>query len=205
MRRRKCKITFVAHGATVHSEENIFSDKEKYPPLSELGEYEISKVCEYLQNRGVKSNKIYSSPAMRCSQSAELISHVFKTKFVTLPDLYERKCGEWNGLSLDSIFIKHPELKETPLDVVQFTPNGGEPLKDFNKRVNTIISKIVEEQIGNRIIIVTYPDVIQAAVANALELDEKNEAKVLIKTGSLTQISYFSNWASVIYSGYIPL
>lgn len=205
MRRRKCKITFVAHGATVHSEENIFSDKEKFPPLSELGEYEIRKVCEYLQNRGVKSNKIYSSPALRCTQSAEHISKIFKTKFVPLTDLYAKKCGDWNGLSLDSIFIKHPELKQEPFNVLQFTPNGGENLLDFNQRVNSVISKIVEEQIGNRIIIVTYPEVIQAAVANALDIDESNQAKILIKTGSLTQISYFSNWASVIYSGYIPL
>ena len=205
MRRRKCKITFVAHGATVHSEENIFSDKEKYPPLSDLGEYEIGKVCEYLQNRGVKSNKIYASPALRCTKTAELVSKVFKTKFVILPELYDRKCGDWNGLSLESIFIKHPELKEKPYEVVQFTPPEGENLTEFNKRVGDVISKIVEEQIGNRIIIVTYPSVIQAAVANALELEEKNEAKIMIKTGSLTQISYFSNWASVIYSGYIPL
>ena len=204
MRRRKCKITFVAHGATVHSEENIFSDKEKYPPLSELGEYEVGKVCEYLQNRGVRSNRVYSSPAVKCTQTAEKVSKVFKTKFVSLPELYERKCGDWNGLSLDSVFLKHPELKATPYDVT-FTPTGGEALTVFNKRVNDVIAKIVEEQIGNRIIIVTYPCVIQAALANALDIDEKNQAKIAIKTGSLTQISYFSNWASVIYSGYIPL
>lgn len=205
MRRRKCKITFVAHGATVHSEENIFSDKEKYPPLSELGEYEIGKVCEYLQNRGVRSNRIYSSPAIRCTQTAEMVSKVFKTKFVTLPELYCRKCGDWNGLSLDSVLIKHPELKDKPYCVDLQTPNNGESLSDFNKRVKTIISQIVEDQIGNRIIIVTHPSVIQAAVANALDLKEKNQAKVTIKTGSLTQISYFTDWASVIYSGYIPL
>ena len=205
MRRRKCKITFVAHGATVHSEESIYSDKEQYPPLSELGESEINKVCEYLQNRGLRSNKIYSSPALRCTQTAEMVSKVFKTKFETLPELYERKCGDWNGLSLDSIFIKYPELKEKPYDVLKFTPNGGEELKVFNQRVKEAIDKIVEAQIGNRIIIVTYPSVILAALANALELTEENQAKVLIKTGSLTQISYFSNWASVIYSGYVPL
>ena len=205
MRRIKCKITFVAHGATVHSEEFIYSDKEQYPPLSELGETEIKKVCEYLQNRGLKANKIYSSPALRCTQSAEMVTKVFRTKFEPLPELYERKCGDWNGLSIDSVIIKYPELKEKPFDLLQFTPNGGEELHSFNKRVGAIIDKIVEAQIGNRIIIVTYPSVIQAAVANALELTKGNQAKVLIKTGSLTQISYFSNWASVIYSGYVPL
>ena len=35
---RKCKITFIAHGATVHSVEGILSDSEKYPKLNDLGE-----------------------------------------------------------------------------------------------------------------------------------------------------------------------
>ena len=34
---RKCKITFISHGATIYSEEGRFSDAGNYPPLSELG------------------------------------------------------------------------------------------------------------------------------------------------------------------------
>ena len=42
MFKRKCKITFIAHGATVHSMDGIICDTEKYPKLNEFGE-EITK------------------------------------------------------------------------------------------------------------------------------------------------------------------
>ena len=67
------------------------------------------------------------------------------------------------------------------------------------------IDKLIKENKGNRIIIVTTPGVVQSAIANALSLTPDNQHKMLIKTGSLTQISYFEGWSSVIYSDYTPL
>ena len=43
---RKCKITFVCHGATIYSEEGRFSDAPNYPPLSEEGVDEIENVVK---------------------------------------------------------------------------------------------------------------------------------------------------------------
>ena len=57
---RKCKITFIAHGETIYSQEGRISDSEKYPPLTEYGQEEVEKVCEYLKKRGVKNDKIYT-------------------------------------------------------------------------------------------------------------------------------------------------
>jgi hypothetical protein len=47
--------------------------------------------------------------------------------------------------------------------------------------------------------------VVQAAIAKTLGIKPENQRKTLIKTGSLTQISYFEGWSSLIYSGYLPL
>ena len=82
---------------------------------------------------------------------------------------------------------------------------GSESLEDFNKRVVAEVRQLVEENHNSRLIVVTYPNVIQAVVAQALSITPENQYKVLIKTGSLTQISFFDDWASLIYSGYIPL
>ena len=73
---RKCKITFICHGATIYSEENRFSDKDNYPPLNENGVEEVEKICEYLRQRGVKNDKIYTSTAARCVQTAKYVSKV---------------------------------------------------------------------------------------------------------------------------------
>ena len=74
---RKCKITFICHGSTIFSEEGRFSDMENHPPLNENGVEEIEKMCEYLKKRQVKNDKIYSSSASRCIQSAKYIKKIF--------------------------------------------------------------------------------------------------------------------------------
>lgn len=199
MFKRKCKITFITHGATVHSIDGIISDNEKYPKLNDLGENEIEKVCEYLENRGVHYDKIYSSNAARCTQSAQIIAKLFKKKITTI-DLPARKYGEWEGQSIMDIYKKYGE------NAITEVPKNGESLKVFNKRVNSVIEKLVEENRGNRIIVVTTTDVVRAAVSNTLDLNPESQFKLLIKTGSLTQISYFENdWSSVIYSDYVPV
>lgn len=199
MFKRKCKITFITHGATVHSMDGIISDSEKFPKINDIGEEEIEKVCEYLTKRGVHYDKIYTSSSTRCTQSAQIVAKLFKKRITTI-DLPSRKLGEWSGQSVSDIYDEYGAQS------ISMTPKGGESLKKFNGRVAKVIENLVEENKGNRIIVVTTPDVVQAAIALTLNLTPENQFKTLIKTGSLTQISYFvDDWSSVIYSDYIPL
>jgi len=198
MFKRRCKITFIAHGATVHSMDGIINDTLKYPKLNEFGEEEIEKVCEYLEKRGVAYDKIYTSPNSCCTQSAQIIAKLFKQKAVPI-DLTQRNHGVWHGCFYTDLF------KEYGRNVLTQTPENGESLEDFNKRISKIVDTLIKENKGNRIIVVTTPEVIQAALAKTLELAPENQHKILVKTGSLTQISYFEGWSSVIYSDYSPL
>ena len=199
MFKRKCKITFITHGATVHTMDGIISDNGKYPKINDLGEEEINKVCEYLNGIAVHYDKIYTSPSARCVESANIVAKLFKKRTTTI-SLDARRYGAWNEKSYTELFDEYgPE-------VILKTPKGGESLKVFNKRVSRIIEKLVEENRGNRIIIVTTPDVVQSAVAKTLGIEDENQFKILIKTGSITQISYFeAGWSSLIYSDYVPI
>lgn len=198
MFKRICKITFITHGATVYSLDGIINDTLKYPKLNDFGEEEIEKVCEYLQKRGVAYDMIYTSPNACCMQSAQVIAKLFKQKVISL-DLKQRNHGVWHGTFFADLF------KEKGKNILSETPENGESIEDFNKRVDKVIKNLVKENKGNRIIIVTTPEVVQSALANTLGISAKNQYKNLIKTGSLTQISYFDGWASVIYSDYKPL
>lgn len=198
MFKRICKITFIAHGATVYSTDGIISDTLKSPKLNEYGEEEIDKVCEYLKQRGVAYDKIYTSPNACCTQSAQTIAKIFKQKPVEL-NLKPRNHGVWHGSFFADLF------KEYGMSVFSQTPVNGESLENFNQRITNTIDGLIKENKGNRIIVVTTPEIIQAALAQTLELNPENQYKILIKTGSLTQISYFEGWSSVIYSDYSPL
>ena len=198
MFKRICKITFISHGATVYTMGGIIGNELKYPKLNDFGEEELKKVCEYLKCRGVAYDNIYTCPNTCCTQSAQVIANLFKQKARVI-DLLPRNYGEWQGLLYSDI------LKEKGPAELSDTPKNGESLSDFNKRVQKIISKLVVENKGNRIILVATPEIIQSALADTLGLTPENQHRILVKTGSLTQISYFENWSSVIYSDYSPL
>ena len=203
---RKCKITFICNGATIYSEEARFTDSEQYPPLSDLGQNEISKICSFLKQRGVKNDKIYSSPTVRSTQSADMISKIFKQNYEVIKDLHPRKCGSFNGLTFEQVDEKYPNALDNLINNTESpTPEDAESISNFINRVEASINKIIEENIGNRIIIVTHRDVIKAAICSALHLPHSVLHRIYIKSGSATQISYFEQWSSLVYSDYKPL
>ena len=202
---RKCKITYISHGATIFTEENRISDMENHPPISENGTEEILKICDFLKKRRVKNDKIYTSSATRCIQSAKYIAKVYKKDFEVI-DLKTRKYGVFSGMTFQQLEDKFPEdltkmVKEPHLPV----PKDAESLKDFVARVTGCISSIVENNSGNRVIIVTHPDVIRATICDALNVPLTSFYNLYIKTGSATQISYFEDWKSLVYSDYTPI
>lgn len=203
---RKCKITFISHGATIYSEEHKFSDKENYPELSEFGLDEMERVCKYLKCKGVKNDAIYTSPSVRTVQCAKLISKLYKKDYITLDGLTPRKCGILNGMTIEQIEKENLSLLEKWYTKVDYDEElQAESISDFVKRVNNVVNAIVEENNGNRIIIVTHPDVIQAVVCSVLGMPLDKISRIFIRTGSTTQISYFDDSQSLIYSDYVPL
>lgn len=203
---RKCKITFICHGATIYSEENRLSDVENYPQLSELGQDEVERITEYLRRRAVKNDVIYTSPSVRTMQTAKVISKLYKEEAIVLEDLHPRKCGKLNGLTLEQIETKYPDLLESWFNNQEYDEDlEAESINDFIARVKKIIDEVVTQNEGNRVIIVTHPDVIQAAICAALEMPANKIAKIFIRTGSATQISYYEKWSSLVYSDYTPL
>ncbi len=203
---RKCKITFICNGATLFSEDDRFTDVENYPPLNEKGQEEIEKICEYLKKRGVKNDKIYTSPATRSVQSASMIAKSFKQDFEIVEDLHPRKCAAFNGLTFEQIDEKYPDALDKMVNNPDVpTPEGAESVSDFIRRVNNSIDKIIEKNTGNRIIIVTHKDVIKAAVCGALNMPDSSLHRIYIKSGSATQISYFERWSSLVYCDFRPL
>lgn len=203
---RKCKITFICHGATIYSEEGRFSDRDNHPPLNENGVEEMVKICEYLKNRKVKNDRIYTSAAKRCIQSAKYVSKVYKKDFEIIEELKNRNCGSFSGMTFEQLETKFPEQLKNLIEIPNRpSPEDAESITDFVNRITRELDKIVEENIGNRIIIVTHPEVIRAAVCDALDVPYTSFHHIYIKTGSATQITYFNNWKSLIYSGYSPL
>ena len=203
---RKCKITFICNGTTIYSDDYRFTDSETYPPLNDNGQDEIEKICEFLKRRGIKNDKIYCSPALRSKQSADMISKLFKQNYEIIEDLHPRKCGSFNGLTFEQVAQKYPQELENMINNPDVpTPDDAESISSFIERVNNSISRVIEENLGNRIIIVTHRDVIKAVICSALNMPNSAFHRIYIKAGSATQISYFEHWSSLVYCDYTPV
>ena len=204
--KRKCKITFIRHGSTINTEENRLFDDETYPAINANGKDEMEKIAFWIKNKGLKIDAIYSSSALRTVQSARILSKICEQDFSVIENLTSRKSGIWSGLSFEEIEKKYPNmLEEYHKNPEHYSPEGGETTLELNERVEKSLNEIIENNLNKRIIIVTHGDVIQSAVANALNIPVKNQFKVYIPTGSATQISYFEDFASLVYSSYLPI
>lgn len=203
---RKCKIVFIRPGSTIYTEQNRLYNHDDYPPISEKGKLEIEKISHWLKITNPKIDKIYTSTSLRAIQSTRIIAKSLKVDYELIDNLHERKSGIWGGLTFAQIEEKFPEmLAKYHKNPYGFWPEGGETTEQLNKRVNNILDKLVDENTCQRIILISHGGVIQSAVRKVLNIPPEDQAKVYIPTGSATQISYYEDWASLVYSGYMPL
>lgn len=203
---QKCKITFIAHGSTIYNDSNRFADSDDYPPLNDVGHQQMQTICEFIKKRGVKNDKIFVSPALKALQSAEILSKELKEDFKIIDSLTPRKYGDWGGLTFEQVKAKYPEFVDKNYsEIFATTPHGGESLKDFVARVESCISNIIEANKGQRVLIITHPVIIRAAICSALKIPVDNMTKFYIQTGSASQISYYDTWAVLNYSGFMLL
>lgn len=200
---RKCKIIFIRHGSTIYTDQNRLYDTDEYPPLNAQGRLEIEKSCNWLKHTNQKIDKIYSSTALRSVQSARIVAQGLKKEIDSVEELFDRKPGIWGGLTFSQIEKKHPEmLEEYHKNPSTFWPEGGETTLSVNKRVKKAIDKIIEDNLYKRIVIVTHGGVIQSAISSALEISPERQGRIYIPTGSATQINYYSDWQSLVFSAY---
>ena len=206
MFKKKCKITYIAHGSTIFSENHKLNYGLEYPPINKNGEQQMLDIIEFIKIRGVKNDKIISGPALCTVQSAELLSEELKKDFKIDETLLPRNYGDWDGLTLEQVKKRYPEFENrTAVSMFLETPENGEDLDSFNERVMKSVANIVQENSGKRLLVVTHPAIIRSAVCSALKIPKDAQYNIYIKTGSATQLSYFEDGTCLKYSNYVPI
>ena len=206
MFKKKCKITYIAHGSTIFSENHKLNYGLEYPPINKNGEQQMLNIIEFIKIRGVKNDKIISGPALCTVQSAELLSEELKKDFKIDETLLPRNYGDWDGLTLEQVKKRYPEFENrTAVSMFLETPENGEDLDSFNERVMKSVANIVQENSGKRLLVVTHPAIIRSAVCSALKIPKDAQYNIYIKTGSATQLSYFEDGVCLKYSNYVQI
>lgn len=116
-------------------------------PLSLQGEQEILRVKEYLLNKNIES--IYSSPLIRCRDSARIIAED-KTPIFYLDELKEINMGDWENKTFEEIRKQYPdEYRKRGEDFANFAPQNGESFAMCLERCKKAFKSIINNSAGN--------------------------------------------------------
>ena len=202
-------LIFCRHGETDYPEDRFYpsgseGEIEKEPGLNPKGLMQAQRLGKYFSELGLL-NAIYMSPTLRTRQTMEPIAQGQDLPVAVLPDLMERRMGQWDGRTAEEIQREDQEgWKRWKTEPLTFTPPGGESLKDFGQRVVKAVGSIIDQATGQAVAVVTHVGPIRMATAAALGIPLENCKRLVVTPGSITRIHYTKSWPNLILFGYQP-
>ena len=123
-------------------------------PLTNLGIDQAKAISKYLsKNFYNKKFVIYSSPLGRALRTAEIIAkgiNYQKEKIIIEERLKDFNLGEITGISWEKVAENLPELARLRLeDPMNFYPIGGESGSEFEARLRSFLSELVDDDTPN--------------------------------------------------------
>ena len=135
-----------------------------------------------------KLTAVYSSPLVRCVETAEATAQHFPNLEVQLEDgIGEVQFGDWTGKKLSLLRLKRSWQQ------VQRYPSGfrfpnGESFSEMQHRAVTTCERLATRHPGGRIAIFSHADVIKVIVAHYLGVHLDLFQRINISPASLTSV-----------------
>jgi broad specificity phosphatase PhoE len=162
-------LYLVRHGETSLNRERIFQGHLD-PELSPLGWEQAKRLASRLKDE--EMGAFYSSDLLRAYQTASAIAAKHRQGVIKAKELRGIDCGEWTGKSVEEIEAVYPEL----LITWRFQPHhhhmpGGESVEQVQRRVIRAWQRILEEEAGHNICIVTHAIPVKSLMCHFMEDD----------------------------------
>jgi probable phosphoglycerate mutase len=150
----KTRLIFVRHAEAEGNLSRIFHGWYD-SKITDKGHKQAKKVAERLVN--VPIDIIYSSSLTRALQTAQYIADAKKLPIIRTDKLKEINGGDWENVPFDDIAKLYPKEnysweKQTHLHEM---PNG-ESTVEFNERLLKEVDRIIAQNLGKNICIVTH-------------------------------------------------
>jgi alpha-ribazole phosphatase len=163
-------------------------------PLSPQGAVSIQSVSERLPRFAA----LYSSPRLRCQQTASIVAQRHNIPVLNIQELAELDFGDFEGKTYDEISTSHPELyalwMERPTEVT--FPNG-ESFAQMQTRVLAAARNLIAQQQGQVFGIVSHGGVNRILLADALGIRCENVFRIAQRYGAVNCIRFLGSYPSV--------
>lgn len=182
------EIILVRHGETEWNKNEVFRGRADVD-LNETGLRQAELLGEYLSAE--KIELIYSSPLQRAVKTASAIARFQKTEINTVTNLIDFDCGEWQGLTLEEVKEKYPELYQDWLDTPeQVRLPGGESLESVLNRAMPFVEGAVTRCGEGKIALVSHRVVLKVIICALLGLGNSHYWNIRLDNGAVTRFTF---------------
>ncbi len=181
--------------------ETEWNSKGKYLgltdlPLTDTGRSQALALGKYLEDKKVEA--AYSSRLLRAKETLKIATSNLDITPVQLKGLNEIDFGHWEGLTHQEIEESYGDLITNWLtDVERYRIPGGELWSDFKKRINESVERIVAENQGKEVLVVSHGGVIKTIIANILGMEPVGFLKLRQDKGALNIVEFYGHTAMV--------
>jgi len=192
--RDRTTLILIRHGVTAHTTEKRFSGglKSTNPGLSDEGRAQVRATAEWLRPMADDIDTLVSSPVRRTHESAEIVAEVFGGReIVAEPGFAEMEFGIWDGLTFAEVAERHQDELDSWLGNLDHAPGGGESLRTVEERVLGGLERMLAEQNGKTIAVVSHVTPIKTMVAHALNAPLESVYRLELSPASVTVLSFF--------------
>lgn len=139
-------------------------------PLNDNGRQQARKVAEFLAATPVAH--VYSSPLLRANETARCIAERHRLTVTQIPEIKECHVGVWEGKNWDTIAREDPEEYRLFHEDPATNPYlGGESYTDVLRRSLPAFERLLQQHVGETIVVVAHNIVNRAFAAHLLGLD----------------------------------
>jgi probable phosphoglycerate mutase len=155
--------------------------------LNEAGYTQARRLSLRLARLPIAS--IYTSPLRRAYTTAAILNEPHQVELTVMEDLTEVHLGDWQGLHIDEVKQRWPELwQQSRVDPSEITLPDGESVREMAQRSIRAFETVVETNPGKQIVMVTHQYIIRAIVAYTLGVSNSIFRKFDIDNASLSAI-----------------
>lgn len=183
------KLILIRHGET---EKNIcnglhaLNDPEK---LNETGRKQMEMTAIRLKR--LSPSKIYSSKEKRALESARILSDFLHIPVKEIDGIQERNWGVFTGKPWEE--VKRILDPMTLNERYHYVPQGGESWETFEHRLIEAMTKIVNDNTEETVVVVTHGGAIRALMPFLLGVPKEESFKYDPDNASLTIFDFDEN------------
>ena len=190
---RPTTLLFVRHGHVADNDHGRGARLTGWldAPLSPLGRAQAERLGARLAN-GPRPDALYASPLRRARDTAEALATALGASPRLLGSLREIHCGRLDGLPLEQVQRRYPQLWRRNLaqESDAFRWPGGESYREFRARVLRAVRHIAQKHRGGRVVIVTHSGVITQVLGALHRVPAARWSTFVVSNASITEVRW---------------